>query len=92
MRKTLKPSVEIPWTDKAVKEHIWKPIMKAQLNKDSTTQLTTKEIDEVFDTINKHMGEKFSLHTPFPSIDEVLFQQRIKKVAKNENGSEKLHG
>lgn len=79
MRKTLKPGIEIPWSGRAVKEYLWRPIQKAQLNKDSTTELTTVEIDQVFDTINKHMGEKFNLHTPFPSIEEILFQQEAQK-------------
>lgn len=72
MRKTLKPEVEIPWTPRNVKEFLWRPIQKAQLNKTSTTELTTSEIDQVFDTINKHLGEKFSLHVAFPSIDQIL--------------------
>lgn len=72
MRKTLKPSVEIPWTGDSVKEYLWRPIQQAQLNKKSTTELTTKEIDAVFDTINRHIGEKFGLFVPFPSIDEVI--------------------
>lgn len=72
MRKTLKPEIDIPWNDKTVKEYLWRPIQKAQLDKNSTTELTTKEIDEVFDTINKHLGEKFGLHVEFPSIDAVL--------------------
>ena len=45
MRKTLKPEVEIPWTPRNVKEFLWRPIQKAQLNKASTTELTTSEID-----------------------------------------------
>lgn len=72
MRKTLKPGVEIPWTGDSVKEYLWRPIQQAQLNKKSTTELTTKEIDAVFDTINRHIGEKFGLFVPFPSIDEVI--------------------
>jgi hypothetical protein len=75
-RKVLKPGVDIPWTDKSIKEQIWKPVQKAQLNKGSTTQLTTTEIDKVFDTINKHMGEKFGLHVPFPSIETILDKER----------------
>lgn len=75
MRKTLKPGVDIPWTGKAVKEYLWRPVQQAQLGKTSTTELTTIEIDQVFDTINRHMGEKFGLHTPFPSIEDVLNQQ-----------------
>lgn len=75
MRRTLKETVDIPWTGVAVKEWIWKPIQKALLDKDSTTELTTVEIDEVFDTINKYMGEKHGLSIQFPSIEEIIFQQ-----------------
>lgn len=75
MRKTLKPTVEIPWSGSSVKEYLWRPIQKAQLNKQSTTELTTVEIDQVFDTINKHLGEQFGLHTPFPSIEQILLEQ-----------------
>ena len=72
MRKTLKPEIDIPWSASSAKEYLWRPIQKAQLNKQSTTELTTKEIDEVFDTINKHIGEKFGLHIPFPSIESLI--------------------
>ena len=72
MRKTLKPEVDIPWSTNSVKEYLWKPIQQAQLGKESTAELTTKEIDEVFDTINKHLGERLSVHIPFPSIESVL--------------------
>lgn len=80
MKKTLKPTVDIPWSAAGVKEYLWRPVQKAQLNKDSTTQLTTKEIDMVFDTLNKHMGEKFGLHVPFPSIETVLQDIQAKRM------------
>jgi hypothetical protein len=85
MRKTLKPGVEIPWSGPAVKEYLWRPIQQAQLRKDSTTELTTVEIDQIFDTINKHLGEKFGLHVPFPSVEELILQyeaQRLQRKAK----------
>lgn len=82
MRKTLKPGVEIPWSQAAVKEYLWRPIQKAQLHKDSTTELTTVEIDMVFDTINKYMGEKFGMHTPFPSIEELILEYENKRITK----------
>lgn len=78
MRKTLKPSIEIPWTPKTVKDYLWRPIMKAQVMKESTTELTTKEIDLVFDTLNRHLSEKFGLSVPFPSIEELMMENRIK--------------
>lgn len=75
MRKTLKPGIDIPWSAASTKEYLWRPIQEAQLNKRSTTELTTKEIDEVFDTINKHLGERFMIYIPFPSIEDVLLRE-----------------
>lgn len=79
MRKTLKPSVEIPWSALGVKEYLWRPIQQAQVAKTSTTKLTTKEIDEIFDTLNKHLGEKFGIHIPFPSIEFIINQYEERK-------------
>lgn len=73
MKKTLKPEVDIPWSKETVKEYIWRPIMKVQLRKDSTTKLTTKEVDEVFNTINKHFGEKFGINFEFPSVESLMY-------------------
>lgn len=67
MRKTLKPGVEIPWSGNTVKDYLFRPIMKAQTGKDSTTELTTKEIDAVYDTLNRHLDEKFGVTVGFPS-------------------------
>lgn len=82
MRKTLKPGVEIPWSGASVKEFLWRPIQEAQLDKHSTTELTTVEIDEVFNTINKHLGERFDLHVPFPSIEELIREYEERRKAK----------
>ena len=79
MRKTLKPEIDIPWSGASVKEYLWRPIQKAQLNKQSTTELTTVEIDQVFDTINKNIGEKFGVHVAFPSIEHLLLEMDVKK-------------
>jgi hypothetical protein len=77
MRKTLKPEVDIPWSGRTIKEYLWRPIMVAQTGKESTTELTTKEIDKVFDTINRHLGEKFGIHVSFPSNEEIINKSRI---------------
>lgn len=75
MRKTLKPGVEIPWQAAGVKEHLWKPVMKAQLHKYSTTEMTTKEIDQVFDTINRHLGTQFGISLNFPSVQDLMIKE-----------------
>lgn len=72
MRRTLKESIDIPWNGDTVKEYLWRPVQQAQLQKKSTTELTTKDIDEVFDTINRHLGTKFGLYMAFPSIETLI--------------------
>jgi hypothetical protein len=79
MRKTLKPTVDIPWSCETVKEYLWRPVMKAQLNKESTTEMTTADIDQVFDTITRHLGEKFGITLSFPSIETIINDSLVKE-------------
>lgn len=74
MRKVLKPSVEIPWSKDTVKEYLWRPIMKLQLMKKSTIQMTTKDIDKIYDTLNRFLGQQ-GLHVEFPSIEAIIDKQ-----------------
>ena len=76
MRRTLKQDVEIPWTPELVKEFLWRPLQNALLNKESTTELTTKEIDEVLDVLTRHLGEKLGISVEFPSVESLINQKR----------------
>src|SRR3990167_6345758 len=78
MRAVLKPEVEIPWTARNVKEFLWRPVQKIQLGKDSTTDLTTKEIDVVFETVNRHLA-KHGIHVPFRALRRLCFRFMAKK-------------
>ncbi len=79
-RKVLKPSVEIPWSKEAIKEQLWRPIQKAYLQKHSTTELLTTDIDKIFDILNRHLSEKFHVSLPaWPSLDELIFQESLKE-------------
>jgi len=69
MKKTLKPEVDIPWRKESVKEHLWKPIQKALTGKESTTDISTVEPSEIYDVLNRHIGEKFGVHVDWPSIE-----------------------
>lgn len=63
-RKVLKPGISIPWTQKAVKEQLWKPIQRAMFSKVSTTELGKMEVGEVEQVLARHLAEKFSFQTP----------------------------
>ena len=70
-RKVLKPGIEIPWTSATIKAQLWKPIQDVMLEKESTTELTTKEVNQVYEVLIRHLGEKFGITTAFPSEQEI---------------------
>ena len=76
MKAVLKPEVDIPWSKDTVKEYLWRPIMRIFTNKESTTEMTTKELDEILDILTRHLGEKFGVKIKFPSIDEVMYKDK----------------
>jgi hypothetical protein len=67
MRKVLKPEVQIEWNEKAIKEYLWKPIQEACVAKKSTTELTTSEVNEIYEILNRHIGQKWGVHVEFPN-------------------------
>lgn len=58
--------VDVQWTGELVKEWIWRPLQKVITDKKSTTQLTTKEIDPIYEVIHKHYSQK-GIELFFPS-------------------------
>lgn len=79
MMKVLKQEAEIPWQAESIKEYLWRPIQEAQTGKKSTTKLDTKEVGEVYETLNRHLGERFNVHVPFPSIDYLIVKEEGKQ-------------
>ena len=67
MRATLKPGVDIPWDAHTIKRDLWKPIQRAMLDKESTTELERTEVNDVYSVLSRHLGERFGVHVPFPS-------------------------
>lgn len=74
-----KSGVEIEWTEKLTKE-LWRGVQKAQLQKSSTTKLTTDEVDKVYKVLDRFLLEEFGLDVPFPSDDgEIEYPEPIDK-------------
>ena len=80
VRKTLRQDVEIPWTNYMVKEFLWRPVMKAMYGNRSTRYMASNELDKIFDTINRAIGERTGVHMDFPSI-ESLMEAELKNEA-----------
>lgn len=66
MKHVIKEEVSIDWTPDMVKNYLWRPVQKAMLGKESTTELTKIEVGQVYETLNRFLGEKFAIHTPWP--------------------------
>jgi fructosamine-3-kinase len=82
MKKTIREDVDIPWTPENIKEFLWRKVQQAYLRKKSTTELTTEEIDKVYDVVNKVIAERTGVHIPFPSIDSAIDAEREKEFNK----------
>ena len=67
MKKVLKPGVDIPWTKNSVHDHLWIPIQNAMESNDSTTELTTVTIQDVYLVLSRHISEKFGINVEWPS-------------------------
>jgi len=50
--------LSMPYTPDIVKNFFWRPIQKALFDHESTTELTSFEIDKIIDVVNKFFGEK----------------------------------
>jgi hypothetical protein len=64
---TMKDGVDLPWTQDTVKELIFKKIVKAILNKDSTADLNTTEVSRVYQVCNKFTSDRMGISIEFPS-------------------------
>lgn len=69
MKKVLEmKEVDVPWNKDMVKEVLWKGIQRAMFDKDSTTDLTTVEISEVYKVLDRHTSEKLEIHVEWPNL------------------------
>lgn len=67
VQQALEQRMEIPWTDKLIKELVWRPAMKAFKDKASTTQLYKLETSDVIEVVNRWFTEKQGVYVEFPS-------------------------
>ena len=79
MRKVLKPSIEITPTLELVKDYIWRPIQIAKYNKVSVTEIDSKELNGVYEDLDRFFLSKHQINLPFPSEENLkLIEQLIK--------------
>jgi len=80
MQQVLKPTYEITPTMTLIKDCIWRPVQKSMTGKQSTTEITTKELQDIYLVIDKNFLEKWQIDLPFPSAENLhLLEQLIKE-------------
>lgn len=70
---------DISATKQNVKDLVWRPFQVALLNKKSTTELAKqKEIDLIWDNLNRFFIDKFKYEIPFfPSIEQMMIEEGV---------------
>ena len=76
MKKTLRDDIDIMWNAYNIKEYLWRPLQEVVCGKKSTTEITTQEINQIFDMLSKAIGERTGLHIPFPSIETLMLNNK----------------
>ena len=82
MKKVLKPQIDISWTSQSVKNYLWKPIQDVMYKTNSTTKLDTKQVNEVYEVLNRHLSEKLGISVSFPSLEIDMIEQLSKEYEK----------
>ena len=72
MKKVIRQELNIKWTSYNIKEYLFKPMADVLFGKDSTTKLTTNEIDEVYEVVSKTISERTGVYVRWPCVDDLL--------------------
>ena len=75
-QRVLLEGLEIDNSSESIKD-IFRSLGKAKYKKDSTAKLTTKEMSDCYEEFNRHIAH-LGVHIPWPSINEILYQQETK--------------
>lgn len=65
--KAVVENIEVDWSMELVKG-IWQAIAKAKYGTNKTSELSTKQVNEVYEEVNRHFSQ-FGLHLPFFSVE-----------------------
>lgn len=70
IQHTLSKPLDLPWNEHTAKELIWRQVQRAATGKESTTELDSREVDEVYRVIDRHMAQTHGISVPFPSDED----------------------
>ena len=68
--QVFKHGYKVPWSDRIIKDHLWRPVQKAMFEHESTTKPLTTQYPKIYEYINGRLAE-FGVHVPWPTKREV---------------------
>lgn len=63
----IKEGVDIPWSKESIKQSLWHPMQQAIIGQESTTKLTTAQVNQVYEILNRWTAQTFGVSVEFPS-------------------------
>lgn len=70
VQHTLAKPIELPWSELLVKELIWRQVQAVCTGKQSTADLDTPEVDEIYRIIDRHLAQTHGISVAFPSWND----------------------
>ena len=62
--------IDMSWSAEGTKEALWRPFMQAKTGKESTTEMTTAEVNRVYEELDFRIGQLTGVHIEFPHDEE----------------------
>lgn len=72
IEETMSQPLDMDWTPSTIKDLLWRKVQIAMTGKHSTKDLTTKQVGEIYEVINRHLCQAFGVHVPFPNKNELF--------------------
>lgn len=70
--------VDVPYTNHSVKQCIWEPIQKSYLQTENISELQTRDVDQIFDILNRGIGDYTGVNVPWPQRKKIDNQLQLK--------------
>lgn len=72
VQAVMKETIDIDWDKDLFKRLIWDLTMEIMTGKKSSKDLTTDEVNKIYETVNRFLAEKFKITQEFPSVESLV--------------------
>lgn len=76
MQTVLAQTIGLSWSKDSAKENLWRPVQRAMMKKESTTELYKPEVSDVYEHLNRFLAEKFGISVRFPNKNDLVSLER----------------